>query len=53
VYIFIHRYRLAPEYPYPAPTNDCKSVLDYVIANPKEFNIDLKRLVFAGDSAGK
>ena len=46
-------YRKAPEHPYPIPTNDCYAALKYIIANSNTFDIDLSRLIFAGDSAGK
>jgi acetyl esterase/lipase len=45
-------YRMAPEFAYPTPTDDCYSVTKYVIQNPHEFNADLTRLILAGDSAG-
>jgi acetyl esterase/lipase len=45
-------YRLAPEFPHPAPTDDCYSATKYVLQNPHEFNADLSRLIVAGDSAG-
>lgn len=47
-----YSYRLAPEHPYPTPTNDCFAVTSYIISNPAEFNADITRLVLAGDSAG-
>ena len=44
---------MAPEYPFPTPTNDCFSVVKYVLKNHKELKINPERLVIAGDSAGK
>lgn len=43
---------MAPENPYPAPTDDCYRVTKHVIQNPAKFNADVSRLVIAGDSAG-
>lgn len=47
-------YRLAPEYPYPIPINDCFSGTLHVLENMQDFNlnIDLNRVIFSGDSAG-
>lgn len=45
-------YRLAPEYPYPNPTDDCFAATQYVIKNPSEFGADLNKFIIAGDSAG-
>ncbi|CAF0732032.1 unnamed protein product [Brachionus calyciflorus] len=46
-------YRLAPEFPFPIPTQDCFDVVKYLLENPDEFRIDLDKLVIAGDSADK
>lgn len=43
---------MAPEHPYPIPTDDCFTAYKYVLQNPLKFNADLDRLVIAGDSAG-
>lgn len=43
---------MAPEHPYPTPTNDCYAVAKYVIENGEKLDVDVKRLVIAGDSAG-
>ncbi|RNA18502.1 Arylacetamide deacetylase [Brachionus plicatilis] len=45
-------YRLAPEFPAPIPTNDCWRVIEYVLENSGKLNVDLDRLILAGDSAG-
>ncbi len=51
-------YRLAPEHPFPAAVNDCRTVLDWVAgtglaaALPNDIVIDRARLAIAGDSAG-
>ena len=43
---------MAPENPMPLPTNDCYDVVKYIAENPLEFNADLEKIIFAGDSAG-
>ena len=43
---------MAPENPYPIPTDDCYRVTKHVIQNPAKFDADISRLVIAGDSAG-
>ena len=44
---------MAPEYPFPRPTDDCYSVAQYVLNNANEFNVDENKILLAGDSAGK
>jgi acetyl esterase/lipase len=45
-------YRLAPEYPYPAPLEDCYAGLLWTVRHAAELNIDPDRLVIGGASAG-
>jgi acetyl esterase/lipase len=45
---FYLSYRLAPEHPYPAATDDCLDAYRYLLAQ----GIDPARIVIAGDSAG-
>jgi hypothetical protein len=49
--LFIQQsYRKAPEHPFPIPTNDCYSVIKYILEHPKEFDVDLNRLILAGNN---
>ena len=45
-------YRLAPEYPFPTPLEDCYSVLKWVFDHCAEWSIDPARIAVAGRSAG-
>lgn len=45
-------YRLAPENPYPAPTEDCYDGLKWVGANAAELEIDPEKLLISGASGG-
>ena len=45
-------YKLAPEFPYPEPINDCYEVAKYVLENPLEFNGNPDQIILAGESAG-
>ncbi|WLH79731.1 alpha/beta hydrolase [Pseudomonas sp. FP2335] len=45
-------YRLAPEYPFPAAYDDCRSVWQAIQAGQGPYAINRQRLVVAGDSAG-
>lgn len=42
---------MVPEYPFPAPTDDCYAVTKYVLQSNDEFG-DTNRVILAGDSAG-
>lgn len=45
-------YRLAPEFPYPTPLDDCYAALEWASANAASMGFDATRLAVAGDSAG-
>jgi len=45
-------YRLAPEHPFPAGLNDGISVLEWLFENAAAINVDPKKVILAGDSAG-
>lgn len=42
---------MAPEHPFPIPTNDCFAVTKYVLESNDEFG-DTNKTILAGDSAG-
>jgi acetyl esterase len=45
-------YRLAPEHPFPAPTDDALAAFRYIRDNATAFGADTRRLAVGGDSAG-
>ena len=45
-------YRLAPECPFPAATDDCEAAARWIASAPAELGVRPTGLVFAGDSAG-
>lgn len=45
-------YRLAPEYPFPVPLNDCEAAVQWVFHHAEQYNLDRERIAIAGDSAG-
>lgn len=45
-------YRLCPEHPFPAHIEDCNAAITWLSKNADQYDIDLNRLFFVGDSAG-
>lgn len=45
-------YRLSPAFRYPAPVEDTRSVVDYLVAHSAELLVDTTRFVLLGRSAG-
>ena len=45
-------YRFAPEYPFPAQVIDCKQAVRWIRRHAEKYNIDPKRLIAFGYSAG-
>lgn len=45
-------YRLAPEYKFPIPVNDCFAAAEWVEKNANTFNRDPSKIAIGGDSAG-
>lgn len=45
-------YRLAPNTRYPAPLEDTNNLMNWILANHKEYFIDLENIFVVGDSAG-
>ena len=50
-YFKYNSYKLAPEHPFPTPTDDCYNVTKYILESSNEFG-DTNKVILAGDSAG-
>lgn len=49
---FSINYRLAPNSQFPAPIEDLKAAMEFVLSNAREYRVDTKRIGIAGESAG-
>ncbi len=45
-------YRLSPEYPFPAPAEDCEAATRWIASSPAELGLEITGLITSGDSAG-
>ena len=45
-------YRLAPEFKFPVPYQDCHNALAYMMQHGTDLGIDIQHLILCGDSAG-
>ncbi|MCK5797942.1 MAG: alpha/beta hydrolase [Deltaproteobacteria bacterium] len=50
--VFNVNYRLAPAHPFPAALEDSADALSWIATHAADYGGDVKRLVFAGESAG-
>jgi len=49
---FSINYRLAPQYKFPADTDDVEAAIQWVKANAAKYKVDPKRIALIGESAG-
>ena len=49
---FTINYRLAPQYPFPACTDDTFKAIEWVKDHAKEYKVNPRRIALAGESAG-
>jgi acetyl esterase/lipase len=45
-------YRLAPQYPYPTPIEDCVDAIKWIYKHAEEYNLDKDKISLSGFSAG-
>jgi acetyl esterase len=45
-------FRLAPEAPYPAPIDDCETILRYIVNNAGALGLAAQKIIICGDSSG-
>lgn len=51
-FVFNADYRLSPKYSFPAPIEDVFNMAKYLESIKDEYNLDLNKIVIAGDSSG-
>ena len=52
VYVFAPNYRKSPENPYPIPDEDSQHAVEYIFNSAEKFDLDRRKIILAGDSAG-
>ena len=50
--VFSVEYRLAPEFKFPVPVEDCYEAIKFINKNHKDLKVNTDKLIVAGDSAG-
>lgn len=50
--VMCFNYRLCPEKKFPSPLEDASKAIKWLIKNADQYNMDLEKLYFVGDSAG-
>lgn len=51
-FVYNINYRLAPQYPLPAGTEDTLNAMNYLLTIAEKYDLDTDKIVISGDSAG-